>query len=79
MEIVMFKSIPYTPDAQAIALGLKARGLTHDQKITRVIMLADLQAEHPVEDKEYTEYECTCCYSIQQGHQDHCGTWLNEE
>ena len=32
---------------------------------------------------EYNEeagvYECTCCFSINEGHQDHCGTHLNEE
>ena len=67
----MIKSIPYTTDTEAVNLGLLARGLTNEQKLNRVIELEEVRAD------EY--YECTCCYSIQEGHQPHCGTWLNED
>ena len=68
----MIKSIPYTTDIAAVNMGLKARGLQHTVIIDRVVTLAESRAE----DEE--SYECTCCYDLQEGHQEHCGTWLND-
>ena len=70
-------TIPYTTDYEAVALGLKARGLNYEQRIDRVIKLDDLQLEQAEEPE--TLYPCTCCPGFNNEHQDHCGIWLNEE
>lgn len=70
------RTIPYTTDSEAVALGLRARGLNYEQRIDRVIKLNDLQLEQA--EPETIKYPCTCCPGSINEHQDHCGIWLNE-
>ena len=73
---MMIRSTAYTTDSEAVALGLKARGLSYKQRIDRIIKLNDLQLEQA--EPETIEYPCTCCPGSDNEHQDYCGIWLNE-
>lgn len=70
----MIRSIPYLTNNLSVELGLNRLGVSYEKVIDRVVTLDELKG-----DGDNSFYECTCCYSLSEGHQEHCGTWLNED